>query len=181
MATASARNTLNKEEFIKRIETNLREIQNNLDELREMSRANLLPEKELEEAFNNLYDAKDLLDFYANQTKATENEDALLKREWLWVRQYMSDMIEFGVGTNAEIRRSTNYTLKSRSGAVVGQGEVIEVRHIPVGQGDRGTIVYNWVEVDPAFWMKDHHADLLDYRRHETYGQMDYYDQQEYH
>ena len=177
MATTGARNTLSKEELIKKIEANLGEIQNNMDELRGMSQANILPEKDLEEAFNNLYDAKDLLEFYANQTKATENEDALLKREWPWVRHYMSDLIEFGVGENAEIRRTTDYKLKSRSGAVVGQGEVIEVRHLPVGRGDRGTVVYNWVEVDPVFWMRDHHADLLDYEQGGAYDQMDYYDQ----
>jgi hypothetical protein len=178
MATKAGRATLNKEEFIKKIETNLEEIRSNMDELRELSRANLLSEKELEEAFNNLYDAKDLLDFYANQTKKSENKDALLKSQWNWVRNYMSDLVEFGVGTNAEIRRNVNYKLKSRNGAVVGQGEVIEVRHLPPDQGGRSTIYYNWVEVDPSFWMRDHQADLLDYEQGGPYDQMDYYDHQ---
>ncbi len=176
MATTGARNTLSKEELIKKIEANLGEIQNNMDELRGMSQANLLPEKDLVEAFNNLYDAKDLLEFYAKQTKATENEDALLKREWPWVRHYMSDLIEFGVGENAEIHRNIDYKLKSRSGAVVGQGEVIEVRHLPAGQGDRGTVVYNWMEVDPVFWMRDHYTELTDYQQGDAYDRMDRYD-----
>lgn len=174
--TTATRAVLTKEEFVRVIETNLQEIRFTMDELRDKSRANLLPEKDLENAFNNLYDAKDLLDFYAKQLVVSEENDTFLKSEWTWVKDYMNDLVEFDVGTNAEIRRVTNYTLKSRNGSLVGQGDEIEVKHIPANRGHRGTIYHNWMEIDRTFWIKDHNEELLDYERGETHRPMDYED-----
>lgn len=179
--TTNTRAMLTKEEFVRTIETNLQEIRGIMDELRNQARVGLPPEKDLESAFNCLYDSKDLLDFYAKQLSATEENDAFLKKEWLWVREYMSDLVEFGVGTNAEIRRVTNYTLKSRNGTHVGQGDEIEVRHIPSTRGHRGIIHRNWLEVDKTFWLKDHNADMSDYERGETPRYRDYDDDYGYH
>jgi hypothetical protein len=179
--TSSPRGLLTKEEFVRVTETNLNEIRCSMDELRDKSRDALLPEKELENAFNCLYDAKDLLDFYAKQLSATEEADAFLANEWKWVRSYMSDLVEIGVGMNAEIRRVTNYTLKSRNGTPVGQGDEIEVRHVPSTRTHRGIIYRNWIEVDRTFWLKDHNAELSEYERGETPRYRDYDDDYGYH
>lgn len=180
MATVSARSTLKKDDFIKKIETNLEEIRYNLDQLREMSRVNLLSEKELEEAFNNLYDARDLLDFYTKQMKTTEYNDTLLKQQWTWVRDYMKDLIEFDVGRHAEIHRVVNFNLTNRNGTVIGEGEEIQVRHITTDQADPSLVVYNnWLEIDSAFWLKDHHTELLEYKQDNKYGNTDYYERYE--
>ena len=163
---------ITKAEFLKKMEEEMKEVYENMNQLREKSMDVMLTEAELEEAYNNLYDAKDLLDFYAKQMKLdttkADDGDAFTKKEWKWVREYMRDLMEYGVGNNAEIRRITNHSLKSKTGAIVGQGDEIRVTLVEESRRHRGISLRNWLEIDRAFWLKDHERELSDYERADT-------------
>lgn len=173
---ASTCGRLSRSEFIKNIDDNLKEIYDSMNELRARSQDTTLPEADLEKAFDNLYDAADLLHFYAKNLNVQPDTDTYLVGEWKWVRDYMSDLVEYGVGNTAEIRRVTNYNLKSKNGTPVGQGDEIEVRHVQPDRRHRGVTLRNWMEVDKVFWLRDHDKELSDYERGETPRYRDYDD-----
>lgn len=167
--------------FIQKTEDNLRELRNEIDALREKSINVILTDTELENAFNCLYDARDYLKFYEAQLNADPKTDPFLQGEWDWVRNYMSDLVEYGVGDRAEIRRTINYNLKSKNGTDVGQGDEIQVTTASPTRRHRGIIYRNWMNVDRIFWLRDHDMEMSDYERVDTYrrtsSEDSYYDE----
>lgn len=155
--------------FVQKIEDELGDLRNEIDVLREKSINVTLSDKELENAFNCLYDARDYLKFYETQLNADPKTDPFLQREWNWVRRYMSDLIEYGVGDRAEICKAICYNLKSKNGTDVGQGDEIQVTTTSPTRRHCGIIYRNWMEVDRVFWTREHDKEMSDYERADTY------------
>lgn len=173
MTSTSGHMYVSKQQFIMTVENNLDDIYHKMNELRDISVSVSLTVDKLEEAFNCLYDAKDMLDFYAIQMKTNPENDVLLKKGWNWVKNYMSDLVEYGVGDTAELRRITNFNLKSQTGEIIGQGDEIRVIMVPECQRHKGVILRNWMEIDRCFWMKDHDKTLEEHQRSNIYRNYD--------
>lgn len=166
-----------KSKFTRIISEDLKEIFENMNDLRKKSVDGALSERELEQAFDYLYDAKELLEFYLVEMKLRE-KDAFLKKEWKWVSNYMNDLVEYGVGPYAEIKRHRNPSLKNKMGNVVGDGDEIRVMFLPPDQRSDEVILRNWLEIDEKFWQEDHYHRYDEYMHAKNYRQ--YNDERDY-
>lgn len=172
---------LTKTEFVKVIEADLSEIKENMMKFREKSRqrnhnstattttttpttggTERLTLADYEDAFNNLYDAKDLIEFYYKQMKLS-SDDALLADAKCWVKQYMEELIDNIIGKLLEIRCFKNPNMKSKNGNDVGEGDEIQVRYSSYDCDAEGIPLTNWMEIDRWFWTKDHAREYDDY------------------
>lgn len=178
----STTSKVTREVFVSKTQTNLHEIRESMDALREKSSRVELTEDELKSAFDNLYDAKDYLVYYAKHiingtsTKAaSSSEEELYRNGASWVKSYMHDLVEYGVGTTAEIRRFRNEHLKSATGADVGAGDEINVRFLNGDLRSSNVILKNWLEVDSWFWEKDHQREYDEYQYHSEYDHDGWY------
>lgn len=169
----STTSKVTREVFVTKTQTNLHEIRESMDALREKSSRVELTEDELKSAFDNLYDAKDYLEYYAKHiingttSKAvSSSEEEFYRNGANWVKSYMHDLVEYGVGTTAEIRRFRNEHLKSATGADVGAGDEIIVRFLNGDLRCSNVILKNWLEVDSWFWEKDHQREYDEYQYH---------------
>ena len=160
MSTMTTQRKLTKAQYIAAIESNIRQSKEDIEHLRRLSARQELTEQELEEAFAALHDALDMLEHYKKNMKVTSDE--LTKRHEEWLRLYMSDLILYGVGATADIRRIYDENLTSKTGNKIG-GYVIQVRMIPIDRQTSETPLYNWNEVDRFFWDKDYTAAIDEY------------------
>jgi hypothetical protein len=146
---------LTKEAYVKKVQDLLEECRRPMDDLRETSMKRPLTERELETAFDLLYDAADLLKRYRKDMKATKDDATLQANEDGWVRGYMKDLILYGIGTTAEIRLMRDEPLATLSGRPM-RGDVIQVRMLDRSRRNDDVPLFNWLEVDEFFWDQDY-------------------------
>lgn len=153
---------LSREAYRAKVQYLLDECRILMDELREKSMKMPLTEDELETAFDVLYDAGDLLQGYQKTLNARQDDSLIIDNEEKWVKPYMKDLILYGIGTTAEIRRQKGESLYTKTGKPV-EGDVIKVRMLSYDKRSDNVPLYNWLEVDQFFWDQDYIAADYDY------------------
>jgi hypothetical protein len=156
-------NMITKTEFLVKIQDSLKEIYNNMCDFRNKTTTCTLTTEDMEDAFNNLYDAKDLLNFYFKQMKL-QADDKFITKEKCWVQRFMEDLVEREIGQTAEVRNFKNEQGKSSNGTLVGTIDEVRVRTLTQEMQNAGVPLSNWMEIDRWFWTRDHSRELEDYK-----------------
>lgn len=159
--TTTTGKKLNKLEFIGSISEKLASKYKHINNIRKISKERKLTETELTDVFDYLYDARDLLNYYAKQMKLTENDD-FMDKEFNWISQDMMNMIENVIGTEYSITQEYDETIQTTKGKVVG-GDVIKIVSVPLKYQNQSVIYHNWMQIDEWFWLKDHRKEFENY------------------
>ena len=159
--TTTTNKKLNKLEFIGSISEKLASKYKHINEFYKISKERKLTKTEISDLFDYLYDARDLLKYYAKQLKLTEN-DAYMDKEFNWISNDMMNVIEKVVGTEYSITQGYDETITSTKGNVVG-GDVIEIVPVPIKHQNQSVIYHNWMQIDEWFWLKDHRKEFENY------------------